>query len=48
MYAKVHRGGEEEEKGPILEEYVHVIQKNTELFSTFDADTIYNALVELA
>lgn len=37
------RGDDEEEKEGAreLEEYVRVIEKKTELFSTFDADDIF-------
>jgi len=31
-----------------LEQYVRIIQKQTELFSTFDADVIFEALTEIA
>lgn len=43
-------GGEEEQKEQVreLEEYVRIIEKKTELFSTFDADDIFQALLEHA
>ena len=37
--------GEEEIE---LEQYVGLVQKQTELFSTFDADTVFTALKEFA
>ena len=52
MYDKgqVRGDDEEEEKGSVreLEEYVRIIEKKTELFSTFDADDIFQALLEHA
>ena len=40
---KVRGDGDEEEKEAVreLEEYVRVIEKKTELFSTFEADDIF-------
>jgi hypothetical protein len=50
VFAGAHRGeDDEEQKGErYLDEYVRVVEKQNELFSTFDADTIYNTLKELA
>mmetsp|Transcript_27432 Transcript_27432/g.20579 ORF Transcript_27432/g.20579 Transcript_27432/m.20579 type:complete len:123 (-) Transcript_27432:77-445(-) len=49
-YKVVKRGeGDEEEKGVEreMEEYVRIIEKKTEFFSTFDVEDIFQSLVEL-
>jgi hypothetical protein len=55
MYAGAHRGeGDEESKideghfERLLDEYVGVISKKTEMFSTYSADEIFEVLDELA
>jgi len=54
-YRGAHRGdGEEEEKfeeniqKKELDEYVRIVHKNTEFFSTYDADTLFTILAEYA
>ena len=49
------RGSDEEEeskfeisKGPQMEQYIGAVKKQTELFSTFDPDVIFETLQELA
>lgn len=54
-YKNRGEGDEEEEENKFevdkerkIEDYVRVVQKQTEMFSTFDADVLFQTLQELA
>jgi len=48
-YRGAHRGEGEEEEGKeevprVLEEYVKIVAKNTEFFSTYDAESLFEVV----
>jgi len=55
-YRGAHRGEGEEEENKYevdqsqrtLDEYVRIVHKNTEFFSTYDADTLFSVLTTFA